>query len=216
MRNFITYEWFTIFTIIGLFAIVAAKYINTLRFNDFLYVIGNSKYLKIYTKDQKFIDQFDSFLFVNLALSFSIFIYFTYSTFISPISFELTSFLKLLFAVSTIIIIKTLLERLIGSLFEIDNIIDDYLFQKTTFKNYSGIVFLIANLFLLYTNIYVEIIIISAFSLVCLINLIGFLTSFKNYQKLINFNFFYFLLYLCALEIGPYVLLYKVIRDYNA
>jgi len=216
MRNFITYEWFTIFTIIGLFAIVAAKYINTLRFNDFLYVIGNSKYLKIYTKDQKFIDQFDSFLFVNLALSFSIFIYFTYSTFISPISFELTSFLKLLFAVSTIIIIKTLIERLIGSLFEIDNIIDDYLFQKTTFKNYSGIVFLIANLFLLYTNIYVEIIIISAFSLVCLINLIGFLTSFKNYQKLINFNFFYFLLYLCAFEIGPYVLLYKVIRDYNA
>ena len=216
MRNFITYEWFTIFSVIGLFAIVAAKFLNTLRFNDFLYVIGNSKYLKIYTKDQKFIDQFDSFLFVNLALSFSIFIYFAYSTFISPISFELTSFLKLLFAVSTIIVIKTLLERLIGSLFEIDSLIDDYLFQKTTFKNYSGIVFLIANLFLLYTNVYMEVIIISAFSLVCLINLIGFLTSFKTYQRLINPNFFYFLLYLCALEIGPYVLLYKVITEYNA
>ncbi len=64
MRNIITHEWFTIFTIIGLFAIVIAKFVNTLRFNDFLYVIGNSKYLKIYTKDQKFIDQFDSFLFV--------------------------------------------------------------------------------------------------------------------------------------------------------
>lgn len=216
MRNFITYEWFTIFTIIGLFAIVAAKFLNTLRFNDFLYVIGNSKYLKIYTKDQKFIDQFDSFLFINLALSFSIFAHFAYSTFISPIPFELISFLKLLFAVSTIIIIKTLLERLIGSLFEIDSLIDDYLFQKTTFKNYSGIVFLLANLFLLYSNISIEAIIISAFSLVCLINLIGFLTSFKSYQKLINPNFFYFLLYLCALEIGPYVLLYKVIREYNA
>ncbi|EDP71180.1 hypothetical protein FBALC1_01812 [Flavobacteriales bacterium ALC-1] len=216
MRNFITYEWFTIFTIIGLFAIVAAKFLNTLRFNDFLYVIGNSKYLKIYTKEQKFIDQFDSFLFVNLALSFSIFIHFAYSTFISPIPFELITFLKLVFAVSTIIVIKTLLERLIGSLFEMDSLIDDYLFQKTTFKNYSGIVFLVANLFLLYTNISLEIIIISAFSLVCLINLIGFLTSFKNYQKLINPNFFYFLLYLCALEIGPYILLYKVIREYNA
>jgi hypothetical protein len=61
----------------------------------------------------------------------------------------------------------------------------------------------------------VNIVIISALLLVCLINLIGFLTSFKNYQKLINPNFFYFLLYLCALEIGPYVLLYKVIREYN-
>ena len=215
MRNFITNEWFTIFTIVGLFVIVTAKFINTLRFNDFLYVIGNSKYLKIYTKDQKFIDQFDSLLFINLALSFSVFIYFAYSTFITPIPFDIISFLKLLFAVATIIIIKTLLERLIGSLFEIDSLTDNYLFQKTTFKNYSGIVFLIANLFLLYTTIRMDIIIISAFSLVCLINLLGFLTSFKTYQKLINPNFFYFSLYLCALEISPYVLLYKVISEYN-
>ncbi|WP_405575175.1 DUF4271 domain-containing protein [Winogradskyella sp. Asnod2-B02-A] len=216
MRNYITYEWFTIFTIIGLFSIVVAKYINTLRFNDFLYVIGNSKYLKIYTKDQKFIDQFDSFLFINLSLSFSIFLFFAYSTFISPLDFELVSFLKLLFVVSTVIIIKTLIERLIGSLFEIDSLMDQYLFQKTTFKNLSGIVFLIANLFLLYTNISIEIIITIGFSLVCIINLIGFLSSFKTYQKLLNPNFFYFLLYLCALEIGPYILLYKVIREYNA
>ena len=216
MRNFITYEWFTIFTIIGLMAIVIAKFSYSLRFNDFLYVIGNSKYLKIYAKDQKFIDQFDSFLFINLALSFSIFTYFAYSTFITPLDFEITVFLKLLFAVSTLIIIKTLLERLIGSLFEIDSLIDRYLFQKTTFKNYSGFVFLAANLLLIYTNIALEVIIISAFSIVCLINVIGFFTSFKNYQKILNPNFFYFLLYLCALEIAPYILLYKVISEYNA
>tara|TARA_R110002111_G_scaffold120475_1_gene183704 strand:- start:12399 stop:13049 length:651 start_codon:yes stop_codon:yes gene_type:complete len=216
MRNYITYEWFTIFTIIGLFSIVVAKYINTLRFNDFMYVIGNSKYLKIYTKDQKFIDQFDSFLFINLSLSFSIFLFFAYSTFVSPLDFELVSFLKLLFVVSTIIIIKTLIERLIGSLFEIDSLMDQYLFQKTTFKNLSGIVFLMANLFLLYTKLSIEIIITIGFSLVCIINFIGFLSSFKTYQKLLNPNFFYFLLYLCALEIGPYILLYKVIREYNA
>lgn len=215
MRNYITHEWFTIFTIIGLFTIVVAKYLNTLRFNDFLSVIGNSKYLKIYTKDQKFIDQFDSFLFINLSLSLSIFIYFAYNTFVTPVDFELMSFLKLTFAVSTVIIIKTLLERLIGSLFEIDSLIDDYLFQKTTFKNFSGLVFFMANLFLLYTDIRMTIIIISAISIVCLINVIGFLSSFKTHQKSINPNFFYFLLYLCALEIGPYVLLYKVISEYN-
>ena len=126
-------------------AIVIAKFSYSLRFNDFLYVIGNSKYLKIYAKDQKFIDQFDSFLFINLVLSFSIFTYFAYSAFVAPLDFEITVFLKLLFAVSTLIIIKTLLERLIGSLFEIDSLIDHYLFQKTTFKNYSGFVFLVAN-----------------------------------------------------------------------
>ena len=215
MRDFITYEWFTIFTILGLLAIVAAKYVNSLRFNDFLSVIGNSKYLKIYSKDQKFVDPFDGFLFINLAISLSIFIFFGYSTFVESLNFETIPFLKLLFAVSTIVIIKTLLERLIGSLFEIDAIIDAYLFQKTTFKNYSGMVFLVANLLLLYTKNHAEIIIIASLFVICLINFIGFATSFRNYQKTINPNFFYFLLYLCALEIAPYVLLYKVIREYN-
>ena len=163
MRNVITHEWFTIFTVLGLLFIVLAKYISAYRFNDFLSVIGNSKYLKIYSKDQKFVDIFDGFLFINLALSTSIFTFFTYNTFISPITFELISFLKLLFAISTIIIIKTLLERLIGSLFEIDSLVDSYLFQKTTFKNYSGILFLTGNLFLLYTDNYRNVIIIVVF-----------------------------------------------------
>ncbi|MFD1017290.1 MULTISPECIES: DUF4271 domain-containing protein [Winogradskyella] len=216
MRNYITYEWFTLFTVLGLFAVTVAKYMNTLRFKDFLQVIGRSKYLKIYAKDQKFIDQFDSFLFVNLSLSLSIFIYFAYTTFVTPLSFELIVFLKLLLAVSTILIIKTLLERLIGSLFEMDSLIDDYIFQKTTFKNFSGILFLTANLFLLYTDFNTSIILVIAFTVVCLTNLIGFVSTFKTHQKLINPNFFYFLLYLCALEISPYILLYKVISEYNA
>ena len=215
MRDFITHEWFTVFTIFGLFAIVIAKYLNTLRFNDFLFVVGNSKYLMIYSKDQKFIDPFDGFLFFNLSVSASIFLHFSYATFISPLTFDLIPFLKLFLAVAVIVLIKTLLERLIGSLFEIDRIVDGYLFQKITFLNYSGFVLLIANLLLLYTSYNAKIIIVVSFSLVCLIHLVGFITSFKNYQKTINPNFFYFLLYLCALEIAPYVLLYKVIREYN-
>ncbi|OZV70585.1 DUF4271 domain-containing protein [Winogradskyella aurantia] len=216
MRNFITHEWFTVLTLLGLMAIVLAKFTNHLRFNDFLFVVGNSKYLKIYSKDQKFIDQFDSFLFINLAVSASIFIHFAYSSFIAPLKFEPAVFFKIMLAVSTVIIIKILVERLIGSLFEIDKLIDNYLFQKTTFKNYSGFVFLPANLLLLYSNTNAKIVIIAAFCIICLINFIGFLSSFKTYQKLISINFFYFLLYLCALEFSPYVLLYKVISDYVA
>ncbi|RZW43378.1 MAG: DUF4271 domain-containing protein, partial [Flavobacteriaceae bacterium] len=45
---------------------------------------------------------------------------------------------------------------------------------------------------------------------IVLIHLIGFLTTFKSYQNVIIENLFYFILYLCALEFGPYILLYKV------
>lgn len=215
MREFITYEWFTIFIVLALISVVIAKSLHSLRFNDFIYVVGNSKYLKIYSRDQKFIDTFDGFLFFNFTVCLSIFVYYSYSQFIEPLDFKLISFLKLGFAIATVLIIKVLVERLIASLFEIDNIIDDYLFQKTTFKNYSGLVLLIANLFLIYTNNYPEIIIIATISVICLLNLIGFYSSFKTHQNAINLNLFYFLLYLCALEIGPYILLYKIIRDYN-
>ncbi len=215
MRDYITHEWFTVLTVFGIFAITMAKYLNTLRFGDFISIIGNSKYLKIYSKDQKFIDPFDGLLFLNLVFSGSIFLFFCYSTFVSPLTFELISFLKLLLAVATVVIIKTLLERLIASLFEIDSIIDAYLFQKMTFLNYSGLVLVISNLLLLYTGTNPKIVIITSFIVIFLINLIGFVTSFRNYQKIINPNFFYFLLYLCALEIAPYMLLYKVISEYN-
>ncbi|WP_299127480.1 DUF4271 domain-containing protein [uncultured Winogradskyella sp.] len=215
MRQFITYDWFTVLSLFSLIAIIAAKTINSIRFNDFLYTVGNSKYLKIYSKDQKFIDLFDGFLFINLVVSASIFLYQGYSNFIVPVNFEIITFFKLAFTLATIIIIKTLIERLIGSLFEIDGLIDFYLFQKTTFINYSGFVLLAANIILLYTNINTKIIVITAFILVVLLNLIGFITSFKIYQKSLLPNLFYFLLYLCALEIAPYVLLYKAFRGYN-
>ena len=46
--------------------------------------------------------------------------------------------------------------------------------------------------------------------LLTVINTIGLLTSYKSNLNLIKRDFFYFILYLCALEIGPYIILYKV------
>jgi hypothetical protein len=216
LREFITHEWFTILCIASIFFITVAKYSFSLRFNDFLLVLGNSKYLKIYSREQKFIDTFDGLLFVNLVIGLSIFIHIAYSNIVAPLTFDIFTFLKLLFAVSVVLLIKILIERLISSLFEIDKIIDSYLFQKTTFKNFSGLILLFANLLLLFSIDDVsDIAIYTVIALVFLINIIGFITSFKNHQKLIFSNFFYFLLYLCALEIGPYVILYKVIKEYN-
>ena len=55
----------TILMLVCLAAIAIAKSIAPKRFNEFVLVIGNSKYLKIYGKDQKFLDYYDGLLFVN-------------------------------------------------------------------------------------------------------------------------------------------------------
>lgn len=214
LREIVSNEWFTIFIVFGLVLITMSKFLFAKRFDDFLQVIGNSKYLKIYERDQKFIDGFDTLLFLNLVFGAATFSYIAYSTVISPIKFEIITFLKVVFGVAALILMKVLFERLIASLFEIDRIIDSYLFQKTSYLNFSGFILLPINVLLIFTLEPSKTIIYIVLAILLLINLIGLFTSFKNYQKLIINNLFYFILYLCALEIGPYLILYKLIIEY--
>lgn len=216
MREIIANEWFTIFMVLGLVFITLAKVLYTNRFLDFIGVFGNSRYLKIYTKDQKFIDIFDGLLYFNLVISLSIFGYLSFLTLQPDQTFELDVFLKILLGISTLGIIKILIERLIGSLFEIDKVIESYLFQKTSYKNFSGFILLPLNTLLLYTISPTRTSILVGILVLVIINLIGFATSFKIHQKTVLNNIFYFILYLCALEIGPYLILYKVIVEYKA
>ncbi|MFT4780782.1 MAG: hypothetical protein ACJAZK_001491 [Psychroserpens sp.] len=216
LRDVISNDWFTIFLVLGLGLITVSKFLFAHRFKDFLVVIGNSKYLKIYAREQKFIDGFDALLFFNGILSISIFAFLSYSVLVNPSEFDINEFFKLIFGIGVLFLMKVLLERLIASLFNIDELIDSYLFQKTTFKNYSGFILLPTNCLLIYTLEPTRNLVYVIIGLIILVNLIGFITSFKNHQKLLINNIFYFILYLCALEIGPYLILYKLIKDFNA
>lgn len=216
LRETVSNDWFTVFIVLALGFLALSKILFARRFDDFIEVISNSKYLKIYAREQKFIDGFDSLIFLNLIISVSIFSFLTYSEFVNPAEFDLTQFFKLLFGIGAIVLIKVLLERLIGSLFEIDALIDSYLFQKTTYKNFTGLVLLPVNILLIYSFSTSKTIIYIILGVILLINLIGFITSFKNHQKILLNNFFYFILYLCALEIAPYLILYWFISNYNA
>lgn len=210
LRNAPTYELFTILMVLGMVFIASAKMVFPKRFNDFVYVLGNSKYLKIYSRDQKFFDKFDALLFVNLVISLTIFIYIWLEfddTLATP---SVNVLFKLIVGISIFILTKVLFERLIGSLFEIDPLIDQYLFQKITYKNFFGLLLLPINLLLIYRFKPSLIMLYSILGMLLIINFVGLITSIKTNQSLIKQNLFYFILYLCALEIAPYIILYKV------
>ncbi len=216
LREVVTNNWFTIFIVFAVGLVTLSKYLYSHRFADFLAVIGNSKYLKIYVRDQKFVDGFDALLFCNLVICVSIFGYISYTTFVNPAQFDSEQFLKLLVAIGSLVIIKVLIERLIGSIFEIDKIIDSYLFQKTTYKNYTGLLLLPINILLIYTFQPNKMGILICLGILAIVNFVGFITAFKNHQNLLLNNIFYFILYLCALEIGPYLILYKLLTNHQA
>jgi len=209
-RDIISNELFTVLMVIGLTIIAAAKLVAPQRFNDFIYVLGNFKYLKIYAKDQKFLDKFDALLFSNLVISASIFCYLIYQYTTETKIISINILFKLVFGIATFILIKVLIERLIASLFEMDKLIDQYLFQKISYKNYLGLLLLPINALLIFTIKPTLPIFYVIIALLLIVNLFGVITSFKTHQNTIKSNLFYFILYLCALEIASYVILYKV------
>ena len=211
LREIVSYELVTTLIIICLLLIAVTKLAYFSRFNDYISLIGNSKYLKIYSRDQKFIDLFDGLLFLNLLISLSIFILVVSEYLSLDYSLNFNDVAKLVVSIGLFLLIKILIERLVGSLFDIDNLIDEYLFQKTSYKNYVGIALIPINALLIYSITPSKGIILAIISILILINLIGLIVSFKNHQNLILGNLFYFILYLCALEISPYIILYKLI-----
>jgi len=211
LREILSNEWFTILLIVSIGLVAAAKLAFTLRFNEFLTLIGNSKYLKIHSRDQKFIDLFDGLMFINLIISIVVFIMIVMRNQTNEFTVTLDLVSKLGIGLGTLFLIKILVERLIGSLFEIDELIDSYLFQKISYRNYLGLILIPCNILLLYTFTPSKSIVYVIIAILGLVNIVGIITSIKNHQKLLINNFFYFILYLCALEISPYVILYKLI-----
>ena len=210
LRNIISNDFFTITCLISLVIITITKLIAPKRFDYFTLIIANNKYLKIYSREQKFLNVFDSLLFINLILSLTVFclIVLRHTTETTNISVNLL--FKIAFGIGVFSLIKVLLERLISSILEIDKLITPYLFQKISYKNYLGLFLLPINALLVFTqnssiNIFYIII-----TVLITTYIIGIITSFKTHQNLIKHNFLYFILYLCTLEISPCIILYKV------
>jgi len=77
LRHVVSNDLFTVLLVVGLVLITTAKLIAPKRFDDFILILGNDKYLKIYSRDQKFFDKFDALLFGNLVLSVLLFCFIT-------------------------------------------------------------------------------------------------------------------------------------------
>ncbi|PQV51594.1 uncharacterized protein DUF4271 [Jejuia pallidilutea] len=210
LREVPSHTLYIFLLLIGLVTIALAKSIAPKRFNDFILVISNSRYLKIYGKDQKFLDYYDGLLFLNLVISGAIFCALCLEHLTNTVQINVTLIFKLAVGIGVFMLAKVLLERLIASLFEIDTIIDNYLFQKISYKNYLGLLLLPINAILIFSITPNKNIIYAVLAILFLVNLSGLITSFKAHQNEIKNNYFYFILYLCALEIAPYVIIYAI------
>ena len=210
LREVLFNDWYTTIIIVSLAIIAVAKLINPIRFVGFMKLIGNSNYLRIHFKDHRFFDPFDVFLFINFCLNAVLTGILTFSYLEPNTVFSYIDFIKLVIILGIGLLIKALIELAVGSLFEIGKILHSYVFQKISVLNFLGVLLLPLNSLLVFSFPGLHSLLVVTLAISSLIILIGLFKSIKSYQKLLINNFFYFILYLCTLEIGPYVILCKL------
>ena len=202
-------DWATVIFVIALILVAVAKTAFESRFYDFLRLIVSDKYVKIYRDSSNLLSGFTIALFVVQLVSFSFFIQLTLSYFNANISkTDWILFIQIFTFFSVFVLAKFLIEKIIATAFNIEEFAEQYNLQKVTYRTYIGLLLLPIDLVLFYTNNPSKWIIIGTIITILAINLFTYLVSLKNYQNIIFGKLFYFILYLCALEIAPYYFIY--------
>jgi hypothetical protein len=210
LREVLSTELYTILLVICLVIVAITKVLFAKRFQDFLFLIINFRYLKVYVREHKFIDLFEGLLFTNLIIGLSVFALLCVNLDVNMPEENFIIPLKLAFGMGILLLIKILLERLVSSILKIDVLIANYIFQKTSYKNFIGLLLIPINAILIFawhpstTSVLFFVVFLS------LINVAGIVLYIKDNLKILKNNWFYFILYLCALEISPYLVLYKL------
>ncbi|WP_116771226.1 DUF4271 domain-containing protein [Maribacter litoralis] len=207
-RTFGQTDWITITLVVSLLFPIIAKSIYYPRFLNFIILPFNNKYISTYTKKEKLFNWFHFLMSVFQVINTTLFIFFIWRSYFNPTEAKNPYIFPLLLAgVFLFIGAKTMAQLFNGFIFNSYKTFNELIFKKLTYFNYSGIILFIANVFLAYIFIDSKITIIIALILFFAINTIGWIAVLNNYQKFISTYFFYFILYLCALEIAPLVIM---------
>ncbi len=212
LQNISIPDWMTLLVFACFVLMAAAKLLNSPRFNEFIFLIVSNKYFLVQGKNSEIFKPFNVLLLLVQILSVSLFLFLFFAHFFESVTLQDTLVFIQISGFYTIFIgLKFYLEKLIANLFSIDTHINQYLYHKLTYRNLIAILLLLINMLFMYavnagTNAFIAVLVI-----VLLLNLISLFYSYKTYEKLISNHLFYFILYLCALEISPYFVIYKIV-----
>ncbi len=199
-------DWATIAFISSVALVVLVKTLFEKKFVDFTNIILSSKFFKTYRDSNSLMSWFNILLVLVHFISFSFFIHLSLSYFGVTEKFNWQHLLFVASGLASFILVKQILDKLISFTFEINEFHSFYNLQKISYKNFIGILFIPINIFLFYNSVQNEYIMHSLIGLFITLNALAFINILRANSKQIISQFFYFFLYLCALEIAPYLI----------
>ena len=201
-------DWATALFVLSLILIALTKSVFENRFNDFTKLIYSDKYIKMYRDSSHLMSGFTIALFVVQIISFSFFLQLFLSYYGRASKSDWMLFIQLFTFITYFILAKFLIEKIIATAFKIEEFMEQFNLKKVTYRTYIGLIILPIDLILYYFDTFSKNIFLPICTIALIINIFTYLLTIKNYQSLIMGKLFYFILYLCALEIAPYYFMY--------
>ncbi|MDI1316307.1 DUF4271 domain-containing protein [Flavobacterium sp.] len=208
-----TKDWATYLFIFSFVLIAITKTAFEGRFSEFLRILVSDKYIKIYKDSSHLMSGFTILLFIVQVISFSFFIqlllyHFDYIT----SKTDWVTFLRIFTFLGVFVVSKFLIEKIVAAVFNIEEFTEQFNLQKVSYRTFIGMILLPVNIYLFYNNYISNILIYCVIIMILVINLYSYLISLKIYQNILIGKIFYFILYLCALEIAPYYFIYYLMK----
>lgn len=204
-RHIESLDWVTLILVGCFIAITISKQFYPKRFEEFIMLPLTNKYFSIQGKNDLIVHPFNLLLFVShiSVVSLFIFLFFKEKAINHP-----WLFVQILTGYTVFILIKMSIEKIVSVIFSIENMINQYIYLKISYKNFLALLLFLGNILFYYLIEPSKLILIIFGLSIILLNIISLIISYKTYKKKILNNFFYFMLYLCALEISPFIILY--------
>jgi hypothetical protein len=201
-------DWATLLFVLSFAIIALTKSISESRFGDFANLLFSDKYNKVYRDSSQLKSGFTISLFFVQIISLAFFIQLSLNLFGYASKTDWILYIQLTTFLIFFILAKYLIEKIIATAFNIEEFMEQFNLRKVTYRTYIGLFILPINIILFYYDTIPKIIPIIIISIVLISNVLTYIASIKNYQNLIFGKLFYFILYLCTLEIAPYFFMY--------
>lgn len=201
-------DWATFLFVLSFATIALTKSVFENRFTDFAKLIYSDKYINIYKDSSHLKSGFTIALFLVQVISFTFFIQLCLSHFGYASKTDWILFIQIITFLTYFILCKYLIEKIIATTFNIDELVEQYNLQKVIYRTYIGLIILPINVILFYYDNISRTFPLVIMAVMLITNLLIYIISIKNYQNLIFSKLFYFILYLCTLEIAPYYFMY--------
>ena len=207
-RILVNKDWATVLFVLAISIIALNKTVFSVRFNEFIKLGYSDKYNKVYKDTNNLLSWFTISMFVIQLLSFSFFILLLLSYFNYTQTDNYITYIQIITFLFVFILSKFLIEKIIGTTINSESLVDQFNLIKVNYRAFLGFVLLPINIILYYNSWPIKAVFYIILTIFLLYNVFTYYFLVKTYQKTILGNLFYFILYLCTLEILPYYFMY--------